>query len=322
VRLSILIPTRDRLEFLKLSLASAQAQTVEAIEILVSDDGSSDRTAEYVQAVAASDPRVRLLTGNPTPGAFENINYLIGHASGEAVAVLGDDDLLLPPFGERLLAGLDDPTVNVAYGLFDVIAEDGRSLVRTTAHLRRHYRFAETPAGRSMPGSWAALVGQLWLGSCVYRTAVIRQLGIGLEFGSAADWDLALRAAERGAIFFVPEVLWLYRDHQETISRAASASANESAIAVLGSRREMTPSLEALRLSRLRTLLATQAWKSVVKDPELARASIRRYDGVAGHRLEPRRLLSGLLLQLPANVRSWLHDAAVSAVVRSRARRS
>lgn len=292
------------------------------IEILVSDDGSSDETTDHVRDVSAIDPRVRLLTDNPAPGAFENINYLIGHASAGAVAILGDDDVLLPMFGERLLRALDDPTVDVAYGLFEVIGEDGQPLPRQTAKLRRYHRYAAMRPGRSTHDTWAALAGQLWLGSCVYRAEVIQRLGLDLTFGSAADWDLALRATEQGALFFVPEVLWLYRDHPGTISRVARARATASAISVLDSHRAPTPEGERIRLTRLRALLAMQAWKSVATDPNLAIDSLRRYDGIAGRRLEPRRLLTALLLRLPPSLRVRFHDAFVSIVTRSRALRS
>jgi GT2 family glycosyltransferase len=320
-RLSILIPTRDRLQLLKESLASARAQTVADIEILVSDDGSSDATIDYIRNVTAIDSRVRLLTDNPVAGAFENIRHLVAHATAGALAVLGDDDILLPAFGERLVPALDDPMVDVAYCLFEAIGEDGKPLPRRTAELRRHHRYETTPAGRLTDPTRAALAGQLWLGSCVYRTEAIQRLGLDLRFGSAADWDLALRTAEQGGVVFVPEVLWRYRDHAGTISRASSARATTAAISVLESHRAATAEGETIRLDRLRALLASQAWKSVVTDPDLATASLRRYDDLAGRRLEPRRLLSALFLRLPPRLRVRLHDIAVASVTLWRALR-
>ena len=320
-RLAILIPTRDRLELLKVSLDSARAQTIDDLEILVSDDGSIDGTTEYVRAVGADDPRVQLLTDNPVHGAFENISHLIARASASAVAVLGDDDVLLPAFGERLVAALDDPAVGVAYCLFDVISEAGDPLPSRTADLRRYHGYDKTQAGRSTDGTQAALAGQLWLGSCVYRTDLIQRLGLDLRFGSAADWELALRATEQGATFFVPEVLWLYRDHPRTISRISSARATASAISVLESHRAPTPAGEGFRLRRLQALLASQAWKSVAADPELASFSLHRYDALAGRRLEPRRLLTKLLLRIPESLRLRLHGALVASVSRSRSLR-
>lgn len=313
-RLSILIPTRNRLAFLKESLASAQAQTLTDIEILVSDDRSVDATADYVRSVAAADPRIRLLTGNPRPGAFENIGYLLGHASGRAIAVLGDDDILLPTFGIRLVEALDDPAIVVSFGMFDVIAEDGTRLPDRTADLHRFHRLAATPPGRLIDGATPALYGQMWLGSCVFRTESIRLLGLDPRFGSAADWDLALKATALGATFFVPEVLWLYRDHEGTISRATTSQARASAILVLEAHHPASPRADRVRLERLRSLLATQAWKTVATDPDLAAESVRRFDSIAGNRFEPRRLLTLLLVRAPARLRVTLHRAFVAAM--------
>ncbi len=317
--LSVLIPTRDRLEFLKVSLASAQAQTLHDIEILVSDDGSADETTGYVRSVSGEDPRVRLLTVNPQPGAFENIGHLIRHATAGALVVLGDDDVLLPCFGERLLPALDDPAVHVAFCQFEAISSDGQRLPRRTAELYRHHGFADTPGGRLTDGMRAALKGQMWLGSCLYRTAVIQRLGLDLACGSAADLDLALRATKQGAAYFIPEVLWLYRDHPGTISRGAGPRATAAAIKVLESHRAATVDDESLRLDQLRALLAMQAWKSVVTDPTLATESLQRFDSIEGDRLEPRRLLSRILLRFTPSLRRTLHTGLVMAVAHSRA---
>ena len=325
-RLSILIPTRDRLALLKESLASARAQTLTDVEILVSDDGSSDATQEYVRTVAAGDTRVRLLAGNPRPGAFENIGYLIGHASGQVLTVLGDDDVLLPSFGMRLVQAFDDPAVIVSYGMFGVIGQDGRHIPDRTAALRRFHRYHDTAPGRSIGDVVPALYGQLWLGSCVFKTESIQQLGLDPRFGSAADWDLALRATARGASFFVPEVLWLYRDHPGTISRSTTAQALASAILVLEAHHFVGSEAEAIRLGRLRSLLAMQAWKSASTDSHLASDSLRRFDDLGGNRFEPRRVLTLLLLRAPTGLRRKLHRTFVSAVeipraIRSRKRR-
>ena len=83
MRISILIPTRNRRALLERAVESARGQTMAAHEILVSDDGSTDGTQRYVEDVAAIDPRVRLLTTNPSPGIFTNFNYLVSQSSGD-----------------------------------------------------------------------------------------------------------------------------------------------------------------------------------------------------------------------------------------------
>ena len=87
MKVSVLIPTLNRVGYLKESLDSARRQTHTDLEILVSDDGSTDGSQNYARSLEAVDARVRLLPPNPRPGLFNNINYLVEHASGDAFCV-------------------------------------------------------------------------------------------------------------------------------------------------------------------------------------------------------------------------------------------
>src|SRR6266545_4303346 len=98
MRVSVLIPSYNRLAFLREAVQSAREQTHSDLEILISDDGSTDGTREYVAELAKSDSRIRLLTGNPKRGIFSNMNYLVSNSAGDAFCVLGDDDRLRPKF--------------------------------------------------------------------------------------------------------------------------------------------------------------------------------------------------------------------------------
>lgn len=90
----ILIPTYNRLPFLKKSLASALSQTCRDVEVVVIDNGSTDGTAGYMAGI--DDPRVRYLVNDRNLGLVGSINKGIGLMS-DAVSwctILCDDDLL------------------------------------------------------------------------------------------------------------------------------------------------------------------------------------------------------------------------------------
>ncbi len=57
---SVVIPVHNGERFISRTLASVQAQTYDRIEVVVIDDGSTDRTAILVEAAAARDDRIRL----------------------------------------------------------------------------------------------------------------------------------------------------------------------------------------------------------------------------------------------------------------------
>lgn len=96
---SIYMPTHNRINLLKRAVSSVLAQTLSTFELIVVNDLSSDGTAEYLDELAASDPRVRVLHNIKNMGACASRNRAIAMASGEYITGLDDDDFFLP---ERL----------------------------------------------------------------------------------------------------------------------------------------------------------------------------------------------------------------------------
>ncbi|MEE4461783.1 glycosyltransferase family 2 protein, partial [Azotobacter chroococcum] len=105
---SIYIPTHNRAEKLERALRSVLNQTYENCEILICDDGSTDKTSEWISKLAEDDPKIRYFR-NPDPrGACSARNLGIFAARGEFITGLDDDDEFLPERVERLLQVWDD----------------------------------------------------------------------------------------------------------------------------------------------------------------------------------------------------------------------
>jgi len=99
-RVSIGIPTRNRSELLVRAVHSALAQTYADIEILVSDNASTDDSASRVRAIG--DPRVVLLEQSTNIGMIGNFNACLDRMTGEWLIMLSDDDILQPTAIEEL----------------------------------------------------------------------------------------------------------------------------------------------------------------------------------------------------------------------------
>lgn len=99
---SVIIPAHQAEATLARTIASAQAQTERRIEILVVDDGSTDRTGAIARAAAAEDARVRVIA-QANAGVATARNAAIGAARGRWVAPLDADDLWHPLKLERQL---------------------------------------------------------------------------------------------------------------------------------------------------------------------------------------------------------------------------
>ena len=61
ITFSVIIPTYNRIEILKKTIVSVQKQTIKNIEILVCDDGSTDKTCEIVTNISKKDSRVKYI---------------------------------------------------------------------------------------------------------------------------------------------------------------------------------------------------------------------------------------------------------------------
>jgi glycosyltransferase involved in cell wall biosynthesis len=100
---SILIPAYNAEELIGYTLQSAVAQTWPRKEIIVADDGSTDRTAEIAKRFAAKGVTV-ISTQNGGLSSAQNTAYK--HSQGDYIQYLDADDLLLPDKIERQLAAL------------------------------------------------------------------------------------------------------------------------------------------------------------------------------------------------------------------------
>lgn len=112
---SVGVPVYQGEEFLDETLAAIRAQDYANLEILISDNASTDNTSAIVQKHAAQDPRIKTITQTENIGAAENYNEVFRAASGEYFAWNAHDDLTTPGFyteGSKALQA--DPQAVVA----------------------------------------------------------------------------------------------------------------------------------------------------------------------------------------------------------------
>ncbi len=93
---SICIPTYNRADMVGDAIRSALSQTYPALEVVVVDNASTDRTAEVVASLA--DPRLRFERNDRNLGLFGNFNRCIELARGTLVHILHSDDTIPPGF--------------------------------------------------------------------------------------------------------------------------------------------------------------------------------------------------------------------------------
>lgn len=132
--ISVVIPTYQRAHSLGRAIDSALAQTYERLEVVVSDNASTDGTAELLERYRG-DARVRILRHDRNLGPVANWAAAIEASQGLLTKVNWSDDWMAPDAVERLAAALaNDPAA-------------GFAICRQTVHIGGDTRDFDTPVG-------------------------------------------------------------------------------------------------------------------------------------------------------------------------------
>ena len=112
MKISVLLPTRDRLELLRHAVTSITRLEDPDYEIVISDNCSSGDVEGYVASLGTA--RVRYVRTPEVLSVTENWNNALAHSTGDYVLMIGDDDALLAGYftrTRRLIAEFDHPQV-------------------------------------------------------------------------------------------------------------------------------------------------------------------------------------------------------------------
>jgi glycosyltransferase involved in cell wall biosynthesis len=110
-KVSVIIPTYNRAEFLRSAIESALNQTFKDIEIIVADDKSTDNTPTVVKSF--NDKRIKYLTNKSNMGPSATRNSAILASKGEYIAFLDDDDEWIPKKLQKQVELLDKSPPNI-----------------------------------------------------------------------------------------------------------------------------------------------------------------------------------------------------------------
>ncbi len=213
---SVIIPTRDALQWLPAAVASIGPNP--AVEILVVDDGSTDGTLAWLGELAVSDPRVRFMHGSHT-GPSRARNLAIGAAQAPLVAFLDADDRWLPgKLDAQLALHRAHPEIGFSFTDYRHITTDNQDRGGCFSFWPRFAaRYGSATESFLLDRAVSTLYAENVVGTStvVARTDLLQQLG-GFNTGlsSAEDWDLWLSLAEHAPVGVVPRVLADYLMHR------------------------------------------------------------------------------------------------------------
>lgn len=105
--ISIGIPTYNRSERIPNAIRSIQAQGIDNLEIIISDNGSTDNTEAVCREAMARDPRIRYFRQEENRGVAFNFSFVLQEARGTYFMWLSDDDEFIPGVLDAYIEFLD-----------------------------------------------------------------------------------------------------------------------------------------------------------------------------------------------------------------------
>lgn len=216
---SVVVPAYNAEKWIGHTIASAVAQSYRHLEIIVVNDGSTDRTAVIVEDAAIHDCRIRFFS-NPNRGLSLTRNFGIDRARGDLIAPLDADDLWHPDKIARQVEVLQSspPEVGLVY-CWVVEIDEGDFIIPPV-------RKGPIAAGNVM-AAVVASAGMITSGSnpLVRRSYLAAVGGYDPNFQFCEDWKLQLSFAEICQFAVVPAHLVGYRRTAGSVSKNVAGMA-------------------------------------------------------------------------------------------------
>jgi glycosyltransferase involved in cell wall biosynthesis len=196
--ISAVVPSLNQGAFIAKAIRSLLAQRDPALEILVIDGGSSDRTLAELEPFRT---RLRCVVSESDRGHADALRKGFARAESEFLCWLNSDDLLLPGALAALRAALEGrPEATFAHGARVFIDEAGRVTGFRTLPWRSAYALTRWP--------WFHQETALFR-----RDHVEAAGGIDASLDFAVDYDLFVRLLGRGPAVWVDRPLGAFRQH-------------------------------------------------------------------------------------------------------------
>ena len=213
---SIGLPVYNGEKYLADSLESLLGQTYEDFELIISDNASTDGTAEICRRYGRQDPRIRYFRQSRNIGAGPNGNFVIDQSRGRLFKWASHDDVYAPDLLRRCIEALDaHPDTVLAHARTTAIDGAGK--------LIEALEYPLATASPSAPERCRSLLfgsgGDDWYG--VIRADVLRRVAPHASHYHA-DRTIVFELGLHGPFHQTPEWLYFRRDHPGQGSRAPS----------------------------------------------------------------------------------------------------
>lgn len=223
--ISIGLPVYNGERFLRTKLDSILSQTYENFELIVSNNGSTDKTHEICNEYELKDNRIKYFSHEKNNDAFWNYNFVLNQASCDYFMWTSVDDVLLPTFIEKNLNILEkNKTCVASISKIETYESENDGKLFNPTDLK-HYESVKKIRNKIRPRSVFSITGnfdkksRLYLkkSSCyvfysIFKTDVIKKSFFYDPF-LGDDWAIFLNVLKYGDLLVTDEILMYQYEH-------------------------------------------------------------------------------------------------------------
>lgn len=213
---SVIIPLYNGEAFIEQALSSVLEQTYPHLEVLVMDDGSTDRSAELVKAF--NDHRVRYIRNESNLGLNKNIQKGVTLAEGAYISLLGHDDLYVKDKLEKQVSYLEANGLDGVYAASFILHAQGE-VTENLCHV-----FMQKVADKDPDLIQALYVPDYAVNlpmsqSALFKSHVLKALNPLRDKVRLDDWPVLVKSFETYNMGFINEPMFYWRQHDNNMHK-------------------------------------------------------------------------------------------------------
>lgn len=205
---SVIIATYNQEAIVHETIESVLNQTYKNLEIIISDDASTDKTQYILKKYSNFDPRIKLFLHSKNQGITANYNFATAQSTGEFIAFFSGDDIMFPEKIKKQMELMQsNHEISFCHHAVRILEAETGNITKTVtaAYPNNETTIHHILRQLGIPGSMTILC----------RRSVINSPAFHENIKTASDWFQMIEMSMKGKVKFMPEVLCLYRKNSD-----------------------------------------------------------------------------------------------------------
>lgn len=240
-KVSVIVPTFNRANYLKVAIESVLKQKYKNLEIIITDNASTDNTIEIVKAF--NDERIIYYRNPENIGIARNHNKALELCTGEYIQLFSDDDIMLPECIQKKVdilnrfqsVGLVHSDINIINGAGVITSENhwAKKAWKKWANLHSESKFFPKQEYHKYLYRIRNFIS---MPSVMIRRSVVNKIGfMNEDLSYIIDWDYWLKITLLEDVYYINEKLISYRLYDSNVYKSITESTYKKELALVRS---------------------------------------------------------------------------------------